>query len=146
MADKTEVRIVGSSDGEKLEALTDILTTGMSEFAGVVKELEKVAISSPIVSAVLAVILLDLMHRAGVKKDQNGMPFADTGLISDSAYNIGKNIIAFGMGATLAADVLSALPFAKGFSGNSVQTLVTSEAGSTPAQVGALMSKLAVKG
>lgn len=133
-----EVVIQRRSDSDAAAGAA-VISTAITEVAGVIKELEKVAISSPIVSIAVAIITADILHNSK--------------LISDGAYLSIMALTISAGGISLAADVSQLLQSIDPVTGlfksstqpaglltNSVSTLVTVQ-GEQNAQLNALLAK-----
>lgn len=115
-------KVVKSEEVAKAEAVASVANTAISEVAAVIKEMEKVAISSPLVAVTLTIITADWLHTHHQ--------------LSDNAYNL---VVWTALGAagitaagTLIADIaeLKGLTIGNSPAGlltNSVTTLVTSD-------------------
>lgn len=135
--------------------------TAITEFLGLIRELERVAMSSPIVSIFLCLALGDFLHRYGRNVSQgtdfNGKPVFTTiqeGLLSDATWNGLQFIIYSNAGIKLGTDLLGALSQFTDLVGNrtqtdiftpSVSTLVLNPQPTDTTQLNALLSQLAQK-
>jgi hypothetical protein len=129
--------ILIKKDGNGADAGAAIITTALSQIGGIIKELEKVAISSPYASFIVGVCVADILH--------------NNKIITDNAYKICLNVGVIGMGVTFTGDILGIITgitdvFSSGsrvqanIFTNSVSTLVTVQ-GQEDAQLNALLAK-----
>lgn len=129
-----EVFIQKSNQG--VEAGAAVISNVVTQVGEIVKELEKVAISSPFMSFATAIITADLLHNAKI--------------ISDNAYNLILTTGTIAIGVKISGDIINEIvqitdlvgnrPADPGLFSNSVTTLVTVQ-GHEDAQLNALFGK-----
>jgi hypothetical protein len=133
-------------------AAASVISTAITEVAAVVKELERVAISSPVTGAVMCLIIGDILHNAGRQIGSDGRTVMKNGIISDGTWLGIQTIIYSGVGLSLASTVIADVTAISDIIGTraaqpsiftpSVTTLVIGDGSGQKADLQALLSMI----
>lgn len=128
----------GTNGPESSLGTAAVLTSGIEEFGGIIKELIRASMSNPMIGLVVSIISLSVLGKAGV--------------VSDGDKKVGMILIGAAAGIQLTAEIIDDLSkFVPSVQSGGTPSLVTPSGnvlvfGSDQnAQLNALLSKLATK-